>query len=756
MSHQCHSRGYFVGIFIFATALIANGLFADSLPQAHPVDAAKAAIKSKQDQEALSLLSVFVRANPGAAEAIEARFLLGQVQSRQRRIDEAFRDFRSVISSARGTEWAAKALEETAKLHEMRRNPTGAQQARDTLLRDYPESSAAVPHLWTKVTLVLDAGDYRNALGLLEKYLANPYARNRSEAERILEAAELALRGDALEAGDLLAERHRERAEMLFSRRLYARAQVDFEHASNLAHCQARRAEMIVRIVLCLTMTGEDRRASTVLNREANRDPELVPLLARHMAEAMGEFPRLETLAEHYLKLSLRRYPAGNETRVALLQFAATQAHILKDPLKAVPHYEEYLRRYAGSPETASAYYQLAAALFYLEDIDAAEVHFQSALNAHPSDPLRAEIEKFLNVVVRAREAKEYLAGLTANDRDYFHAKRFHTQRNFAKASGILQRLSRDVHFRRNPHFREALLLLGDCHLRIGENALAVSTFQEMLRTSEVDELAARAIVGIGSAHLAGRDIVRAGSFAARLPAFEALPVEAYNFLWNLAAMHIAEGHHETAVEFFVLCSKASAPVSIRLPAARILQLLAEPAAVAHSNQSAVEAANDLAIRVGEDLIDAGDLEMAEEIFRRLSQRSIACQPDRAAFLLGVVLLLQEKIEQAGEAFQVVLSQHPQGQFAALSAIRLAIIHTGWLDDPKTGGMLLERAVNDYPGSPHRPQALFFLATLNLWNDKPRLSLELFDQLVVEHPDADEIPYALANIDNLKSQLRIP
>jgi tetratricopeptide (TPR) repeat protein len=84
-------------------------------------------------------------------------------------VDEAFRTFNTVITSARGTDWAAKALEETAKLHEVRRNRTGAQQARDALLRDYPDSPTTI-RVWSSIAdRHYQSGQFKEAVAIYEQ-----------------------------------------------------------------------------------------------------------------------------------------------------------------------------------------------------------------------------------------------------------------------------------------------------------------------------------------------------------------------------------------------------------------------------------------------------------------------------------------------------------------------------------------------------------------------------------------------------------
>jgi len=746
----------FAWVFPFLVFLFSHGAFAEVSQPTHPVEAAKAAIKAKKDKDAAALLSDFVQTNPRAPEAAEALLLLGRIQVRQRQIDEAFRSFGWIAQSARGTEWAAKALEETAKLHKMRRNRTSAQQARDTLLRDYPASRTAAPYLWERASSQFEAGNYREATEWLEKYLASPHAKSGEEVARMRDFAGQAAEGSPAKAEALAAEQHLERAEALFERRLYVRAQDEFNRALKLADSTDLRLNISVRISQCLAMVGEDRLAARMINRETMRDPSSLPRMALRMATDMADLPMLRNLTEHCLGASLRRFPKEAETRQALLQFAATTAHILKDHASAVPRYREFLQRYPASPEAASAHYQLAAALYYLEDLPSAEVHFREALAAGPGESLKSEIEKFLNVLGRAKEASEYLAALPAEERDFFQAKRLYTQKRFDKGAEIFQRLRQNNTFRQHQQFREALFLLGDCFEKTGKWSQASSTYEEVIRMDGQDELAAHSLAKIGSIHLFSNNFAQAASCASRLDDFDELPAVAYDFLWKHAILQIAEGNAANAKVSLARCAAPLAPASIKGGASRILDLLAANTESEESQDSTVEAVNDLSIRIGEDLIQDGRFEMAEALLSRLSQRKITCQPDRVAFLLGAVLLVQEKIEPAKAAFQTVLGQYPQSQFVPLATIRLAIIYTGWMEDPDSGGKLLEKAVNNYPDSPYRPRALFFLATLHLWNDNPHRSLALFDQLVAEYPSADETPYALVNIENLKTQHQIP
>jgi len=114
------------------------------------LEAAKKQLQANRDAEAEVLLSGLLRSDTRSPLAAEANFLLGQAQAKQKRVDEALRTFSNVLSSHAGTEWAARSLEASAQLQQLRRNPTAAQQLRDELLKGYPESPVTV-RVWAGV-----------------------------------------------------------------------------------------------------------------------------------------------------------------------------------------------------------------------------------------------------------------------------------------------------------------------------------------------------------------------------------------------------------------------------------------------------------------------------------------------------------------------------------------------------------------------------------------------------------------------------
>lgn len=104
----------------------------------------------KDDASALPVLREFLQANPKHADAIEAQYLLGLIQGRNKQVVEALSTFSALTLRHRGTEWAALAYEQSALLQEQRRSFTEAQRAREDLLRNNPDSPVTLK-IWTAI-----------------------------------------------------------------------------------------------------------------------------------------------------------------------------------------------------------------------------------------------------------------------------------------------------------------------------------------------------------------------------------------------------------------------------------------------------------------------------------------------------------------------------------------------------------------------------------------------------------------------------
>lgn len=104
------------------------------------IESARKLLASDKHTEAASILEGFLSAHPGDPSEPEARFLIGSIQQNRQQIEEALRTYNWVISHHQGSEWAAKAYEQSALIQDRLRNPTGAQALRQSLFKEYPAS----------------------------------------------------------------------------------------------------------------------------------------------------------------------------------------------------------------------------------------------------------------------------------------------------------------------------------------------------------------------------------------------------------------------------------------------------------------------------------------------------------------------------------------------------------------------------------------------------------------------------------------
>jgi tetratricopeptide (TPR) repeat protein len=76
--------------------------------------------------------------------------LLGQIQLKNQRLDDALRSFSHITSRHPKTEWAAQSLAEQIPIHLQRRNANAAQRCRDDLLRHHPKSPTTA-RIWSAI-----------------------------------------------------------------------------------------------------------------------------------------------------------------------------------------------------------------------------------------------------------------------------------------------------------------------------------------------------------------------------------------------------------------------------------------------------------------------------------------------------------------------------------------------------------------------------------------------------------------------------
>lgn len=185
---------------------------------------AKKLIKEKKSSDAEKTLSDFLSRHGSHAAAAEARFLLGQIEARNEEIDRALGTFGWIISNHRGTDWAARSLEQTALLHEKGKNQSSADRAHGDLLHDYPQHPVTA-RVWTGIADALyQKQKFAEAIATYERFepqlnqaqkknlkLGRILAKGEGDPSQLLAAGDEALKFSDLATGISFFEMHLQR-----------------------------------------------------------------------------------------------------------------------------------------------------------------------------------------------------------------------------------------------------------------------------------------------------------------------------------------------------------------------------------------------------------------------------------------------------------------------------------------------------------------------------------------------------------------
>jgi outer membrane protein assembly factor BamD (BamD/ComL family) len=168
---------------------------------------ARESINASKFAEAESAILKYLQAQPNSPDAAECYFLLGRLQARNQRAEDALRTFSNTFSRYPKSEWSAQALAEQIPIYLQRRNPGAAQKCRDELLRHHPQSPTTA-RVWTSVAdQCFDEQKFKEAAKIYQNFeanltkeeadklaLANVFSVGNGDPERILPIADLALR----------------------------------------------------------------------------------------------------------------------------------------------------------------------------------------------------------------------------------------------------------------------------------------------------------------------------------------------------------------------------------------------------------------------------------------------------------------------------------------------------------------------------------------------------------------------------------
>ena len=159
-------------------------------PVLTPLQQGRELFEKRRFAEAEQVLREFISANTGHQDTAAASVLHGRALMRLNRPDDARRSFDWTLSRHPRSAAAPAALEGLIEFHEHRRNATAAQEARQRLLSEHPDSPVTARVWLPLANAAFEKGDFAQAVAIFAKLESglDVGAKQRLEAARILVA----------------------------------------------------------------------------------------------------------------------------------------------------------------------------------------------------------------------------------------------------------------------------------------------------------------------------------------------------------------------------------------------------------------------------------------------------------------------------------------------------------------------------------------------------------------------------------------
>ena len=122
---------------------------------------------------------------------------------------------------------------------------------------------------------------------------------------------------------------------------------------------------------------------------------------------------------------------------------------------------------------------------------------------------------------------------------------------------------------------------------------------------------------------------------------------------------------------------------------------------------------------------------------------------ERAAYESAYQKMELREYEAAGEGFQRLIEEYPNGQFTPNAFYWLGELHRK-NGDPESARQSFVQVVTLYPDHSKVPDALYKLGVVYAQLDEPALALEYLDRVLSEYPDSTAAGLAQQHADELR------
>ncbi len=105
-----------------------------------------------------------------------------------------------------------------------------------------------------------------------------------------------------------------------------------------------------------------------------------------------------------------------------------------------------------------------------------------------------------------------------------------------------------------------------------------------------------------------------------------------------------------------------------------------------------------------------------------------------------------KQCKKAIECYKGFLGKYKTSSHAPDALLRMAVVYVSHLGDDPSGKRILETIANEYPDHKMAQRAMYYLATLDLWDKRWKQAKTRYLALMERYPDTAYIPYITSTI----------
>lgn len=152
-------------------------------------------------------------------------------------------------------------------------------------------------------------------------------------------------------------------------------------------------------------------------------------------------------------------------------------------------------------------------------------------------------------------------------------------------------------------------------------------------------------------------------------------------------------------------------------------------------------------VRRGDVYFTAKEYEKAKKAYEQAVR--LAPDTEEAAYSLmqaARCYSLLQQYQQAIDCYEGFLAKYKESRCAGDALIRMAAVFISHLGNKSAGRKVLKTIINEHPNLKAAETAMYYLATLDLWDRRWKKAQEEYMLLLKKYPNTEYIPYITNSI----------